>query len=62
MSSTSPSQFFAAPAAAANTMMHPKTLEPYDGAGPSVTPHNNMQPFLVLTPAIATIGVFPQFT
>lgn len=62
MSNANPAQFFAAPAASANTIMQQKTLAPYDGGGPAVQAHTNKQPYLVLLPCIATVGVFPSFT
>jgi microcystin-dependent protein len=62
MSSTNPAQFFAEPPTAANTTTHPKALAPYDGGGSAVQPHANCQPFLVLTPCIADLGIFPPFT
>jgi microcystin-dependent protein len=62
MASASPAQYFAAPATAANTTAHPKTLAPYDGGGAVVQAHANRQPYLVLMPCIATTGIFPSFT
>jgi microcystin-dependent protein len=62
MTATSPPQFFAEPPGAANTTVHPKALSTYDGGGNYVQPHPNRQPYLVLTPGIAALGVFPTFT
>jgi microcystin-dependent protein len=62
ITNVNPAQFFAAPPTAANTTVHPKALAPYSGGGDSVQPHSNCQPFLVLTPCIAEMGVFPVFT
>jgi microcystin-dependent protein len=62
MTNANPAQYFAAPPAAANTTIHPAALAPYGGGGSAVQPHENRQPFLVLTPCIAWAGVYPIFT
>ena len=55
---TTPGENFAAPAANANTTMHPSTLTGFPGGGQA---HENRQPFLVLMPCIALSGVYPNF-
>ncbi len=59
MGGTKPGEFFASPIGNMNTTMHASSLTIYQGNGATAANHNNLQPFLVLLPCIALLGLFP---